>query len=364
VVPYGYLMRRFQQRELFVISSIDFVISTALSLALIGAGFGVMGLAIGRLAAQLVSSTLQFVFARVVPRFGLARKELKAVLAFGLPVAGANLLGWVLLNVDKIIIARLIGPIALGYYVLAFNVANWPMSALAQVVRSSILPFAARTPNSGSVLPRMTAVVWAAALPAGVTLAALSEPLILVVYGQKWAPAAPVLAALGVYGSLRVAFDIFAGYLYARGQSRPVMWLQLVSLIALVGGMLAVTPQLGILAAAWAQVVVTVAIVLPGYLWVLRSTGVSLAAMVRECLIPTLASLPAAGAAYFCATFIDNAPVALLVGGFVAVAVYALIAGRWLLAQLKALRAGPALVQEPSLERERTLSGQTSEGLT
>lgn len=353
VVPYGMLMRRFQQRELFLISAIDFVISTTVTFVLIAAGLGVMALAIGRVAAQLVSSTLQFVFARVVPRYGLDRAELRGILAFGLPVAGANLLAWILLNIDKAILARVAGATLLGYYVLAFNVASWPMSALSQIVRSSVLPYVARAKDGAGALPMLTSLVWACALPSGLVLAALSDPLVEVLYGARWLPAAPALAALGVYGSLRVAFDVFAGYLYARGISRPVLWLQLISLIALVAAMLAATPRFGILGAAWSQVVVSILIVLPGYLVVLRSAGVSLSALGRACVLPILATLPAVAVAVLATALIDSPPAALAAGALGAVLVYLAVMGRWLRARLRRLRSAPEPTEPDETTRTR-----------
>ena len=56
-----------------------------------------MALAIGRVVAQSVATALQFVFTRLRPHFGFDRAVAKSALAFGLPLASANLLSWALL---------------------------------------------------------------------------------------------------------------------------------------------------------------------------------------------------------------------------------------------------------------------------
>lgn len=339
IVPYGMMLRRFQQRELFLIAVVNFVVSTVVTFALLAAGLGVLALAIGRVAAQTVASTLQFVASQIRPRFGLDRDQWREVLAFSLPIAGANLFSWILLNVNNIIIARVAGATALGFYVLGFNIASWPMSALSQMVRSIALPYVSRVQDGAAVLPRMAALVWALALPTGLALAALATPLIHVVYGAKWAASIPVLAALGIYGALRVIFDLFAGYLYALKRSRPVLFLQLFSLIALVCGMVITTPRYGIVGAAWIHVAVSVVLILPGYLFILRATGVRLAALFRECFLPMTAAIPAALVAFAAARYIPIPLVALLVGGLGAVLAYLAVTGRWLRSQLKKARA-------------------------
>ncbi|MCB1297621.1 MAG: oligosaccharide flippase family protein [Microthrixaceae bacterium] len=338
VVPFGMLQRRFQQRELFFVGVVDFVVSTVVTLTLVFLGFGVLGLAIGRVAAQVASSGMQFAFARVVPSYGIDRKAVVPVLAFGLPIAAANLLSWGLLNADNIILVRIAGATALGYYVLAFNISSWPMSALSQVVRSISLPYFSRTDAHKDGLATLTSIAWAGALPAGAVLAALSAPLIEVVYGAKWLPAAPVLAALGLYGGLRVVFDIFAGYLYARGRSRPVLWVQLLWLVVVVAGMIFATSAYGIVGAAWVHVAAAVVVILPAYLVVLQRAGVQVASILRAAVWPTIGALPATAAALLANLFITNALGALLVGGFAALAVYVITMWPWARRRLREYR--------------------------
>lgn len=339
VVPYAMLQRRFQQREMFAVGVADFVVSTSVTLALVATGWGVLGLAVGRVAAQLVSSALQFLLARETPRYGIDRSLVRPVLAFGLPIAGANLLSWGLLNVDNIILARVVGATALGYYVLAFNISSWPMSALGQVVRSVSLPYFSRAGSGGAGLAELTAVAWAAALPIGAVLAALSAPLIEIVYGTRWLPAAPVLAALGLYGSLRVVFDILAGFLYARGRSRPVLWVQLVWIVVLVVGMLLATRAYGIVGAAWVHVLVAVAVILPAYGLALRGTGARLSDFLRAMRRPTVAAAPAVVAAVAARALIGEALPALLLGGAASVAVYLLVMWPWFRTRLRRMRS-------------------------
>lgn len=339
LVPYAMLMRRFQQREMFLVGAVDFAVSTIVTLVLVFAGFGVMGLALGRVVAQIVSSVLQFRLARVRPAFGFDRSRIRPILSFGLPIAGANLLAWGLMNLDNVILVRLLGATALGFYVLAFNVSGWPMNALSQAIRSISLPYFSRSNALRSGVATVVAIGWAGALPAGGVLAVLSTPIITVLYGEKWLLAAPVLAALGLYGSFRVLFEIFNGFLYARGRARPVFWVQVLWLVALVGCMLPASAAFGIAGAGWAHAAVAVVVVLPTYLIVLRGSGISALALARRAGRPTLCAIPAIAVAWACARFIDSPLIALLVGGIAAVALYVALMWTWAVRELKGLSA-------------------------
>ena len=344
VVPYAALQRRFAQRPLFLIAAVDFAVSTAITLALLAAGTGVVALAIARVAAQTCTMVLLFVAARERPRLGWDREVAPSALRFGLPVAIANLISWGVLGTDKVVIAGLIDPVALGYYVLAFNISTWPMTAVGQVVRSVALPAFSRAHEDGRPLPvaAATGLTWALAAPLGALLAALAAPLVHVVYGERWAPAAAALGLLGVVGALRVVADLFSSAALAKGGSGRVAIVQGVWFAALT---LALVPAVlggGFVGAAWAQVAVAALVVGPVFAWLLRSIDVDLRAVGRSLLPPALAAAAAAGAALLvplglAAAGLDADWLALLLGGATGGLLYLLLLRTWLLRRVREL---------------------------
>ena len=332
VVPYAMLQRRFDQRRIFMISVIDFAVSTTVAVVLITLGAGVLSLAIGRVVAQTITLVLQFRFSGERPRFGLDRTLLPALLRFGLPVAGANVLTWALINLDNIVIARVVGITALGFYVLAFNISTWPMSAIGQVIRSITLPLFSRVSREerAAVLGLVGAISWMVALPAGVFLAVLSSPLIALLYGERWLPvSAQILAALGVFGALRVVFDVIAGFLYSQGASSAVFWTQVVWIIALIPSLLVSTINWGAPGAAWAHLAISVLIVVPAYGLFLVRSGVSLRPLLARLWPPILAIVPAAAIGMLASSVIRVPVLALVSGGSAALVAYAVPLVPW-----------------------------------
>lgn len=366
VVPYARLQRELRQRALFAIALVDFVITTILTLLLVFLGWGVMGLAVARVVAQAATLVLQCVAAGGAPRWGLNRQLLPQVAAFGLPVAAANLLSWAVLGADNVVVAGLAGPVALGVYFVAFNVANWPMSALGQVVRSVALPAFSRWRREGvaggaagpgaAVRPGgaaepgsaagsrdpapalAIAPVWTLLLLAGLGLAALAQPVIEVVYGPEWGAAAGLLLWLGLFGSLRALFDLLAAYLLAQGRSR-----ELLCVLALWAGTL--LPLLwwwvgvdGARGAALAHLTVAFLVVLPAYLLALRRAGADVAAVLRALAVPALGLLPAAALAVWCGAQPWPAWLRLAVGSAAMALAGAAVLGPWARRRLVALR--------------------------
>src|SRR4051794_16446566 len=317
IVPYARLVRGFEQRKLFGCSVIDFVVGTSTTIGLVALGMGPMALAIGRVVAQTAAAALQFVLTGLRPRYGFDRAIARSALIFGVPLAAANLLSWALLNVDNVVIARAAGVEALGLYVLAFNISSWPMNTIGQAVRSvSLAGFsrASRNAEDGGLLTAL-ALTWAAALPVGVLLAALARPLVILLYGERWVSSAHVLAALGFFGASRVALDLFATFLIARGATRPVLYIQILWFVALIPAVAAGAHWMGLAGAGWAHVAVSALLILPAYAIALRSIGIRSVELVKAMWLPAVAALPAWWLAHTAAAQIHTPILALLAGG-------------------------------------------------
>jgi lipopolysaccharide exporter len=330
VVPYAHLQREFEQRKLFVCTALDFVTSTGTTITLVLLGMGPLALAFGRVVGQSVATVLQFVLTRTRPRFGFDREVARSAVGLGLPLATANLLSWALLNIDNVVISRVAGVTALGFYVLAFNIANWPINAIGQAVRSvSLAGFSrASADHRDRGLCTALSLTWTLALFFGVMLAALAEPLVTLMYGARWGPAVPVLAALGFFGALRVALDLLATYLMARGAARPVLYVQIWWFVILIPAVIAGTHWLGIAGAGWAHLAVAAVGILPAYAVALRHAGTSPRILVTALWPPLVAAAPTWWVAHLCASSIGEPILALMAGTLAGCATYGAISYR------------------------------------
>lgn len=355
VVPFARLQRGFRQKAIFATSLVDFSVGTAVTLVLVLLGWGPMALAVGRVVAQPCATALQFVLAQCRPRFGIDRTVVRSALAYGLPLAGANLVSIALLSVDKVVVARTAGEIPLGYYVLAFNVASWPMTAIGQTVRPVALAAFSHLDRAGSTsghgLPGALRPTLAIAAPAAAVLAVASVPLVEVLYGERWLAAAPVLAALAAFGALRVAFDLFATFLMARGATRPVLWIQIAWLVALVPAMIFGMRWGGLPGAAWAHVAVGLAVVLPAYLWAGSRAGAPWRPVVASTLPGIAIAAVVLLAAGLAVRLIDVPAIALIAAGLVGGLVTVALVGRPVLRFLRSARNtdGTAAVERSAL---------------
>jgi lipopolysaccharide exporter len=321
-VPNAQMIRDFKQDKIFLANAIAFVPSTVLLILLAKAGGGAMAFAWSRVASQ---AAMAVVLIAVVPRHyrpGLTRSALSITLRFGIPLAGANLVNYILLNVDYAFVGHLLGAAELGVYMLAFTLASAPYSLLGAVINNVSMPAFSRVKYDPTLLKNAMAAglrgVCLIALPMCAMTMTLARPLVLTFYGEKWAASADVLAVLSLYGAVFIVCLLFANMLTALGQTKILLVLQLIWISALVPAMALGVHKDGIVGAAYAHVAIIAPIVLPSYLISLkRLTGVRFTALGRAALPPVLASTAAALAAHGVASQLSS-PLAQLVAGLAA----------------------------------------------
>lgn len=337
-VPGAVVQRDFQQRSRFAADLANFAVATTVAIVGVRLGGGAMALAWSRVAANAVSSAMLAVAAR--DRFwpGFRPAVARELLRFGLPLAGASAVAFAVMNVDYVVVARTLGPVALGYYMIAFNLSGFPVSTLSTTVRSVSLPAFGRLRDSpaaaGAAFATATRVLVSATALVSVLLAALAWPLIRVVYGGRWLPAAAPLVFLAGLGLFRVFHELAYDYLAALGRSRLLLGVQLGWLAALVVLLPLGASRGGLAGIGVGHLVAAYGLILPAYLIVLRRHSVRPGPLLRGCLRPAAAALAGAAAGVACLRLPVSPPVALLAGGAAGTLAYLgvigpALPGRW-----------------------------------
>lgn len=326
-VPAELLTRNFRTKELFIAQISGMIPANLILLALALGGAGAMAFAWSRVLEHLITGVLTYVFVRRIDLPRLNLKVAKRVLGFGLPVASSAGLGMILSNTDYAVVGHVLGAYHLGFYLIAFNVASWPGALMGATLMTIIVPTFSRlahTPEGPRrAIISSAQIVGLVSFPICALTMALSRPLIVSVYGAKWAPAAPVLSTLAVYGAASVLCTFFSYTVVSQGRTGALLPLQLAWLAALIPGMIVGVHLRGIVGAGDAHVVVILGIVLPLYLVVFARTRiVRVRDPLRALLPPLLAAIAAGVAATLVRLALRPEPLQLVVGLIVGLGVY------------------------------------------
>jgi O-antigen/teichoic acid export membrane protein len=167
-------------------------------------GFGVWSL----VGQQLTSSLSQVIILWGVsdwrPGLKISRSHFQELFAFGINIVGINLLNFVNRRSDDLLIGYFLGPEALGYYAIAYNLLLSITQLLTSVLSQVAMPALAKLQqeleklrNAFYTVSELTSFI---AFPAFIGLAVLAPELIEVLFGEKWLPSVPVIQVLSVVG--------------------------------------------------------------------------------------------------------------------------------------------------------------------
>lgn len=344
-VPTAMLTREFRQGRIFTATAIAFIPSNALLVLLALSGDGAVAFAWSRVAGQVIAGGV--VIASVRPWFWPRwnREAVQRALAFGLPLAGANLLNYTLLNADYAFIGGLLGPVLLGIYTLGFNIASWSTSILGAAINGVAMPAFSDVKGDPDAV-REKASQWLAvaalvAFPLSALTAVLAPDIVHVLYGENWSAAAPVLSVLALYGGVFVVSLVASNLLVGTGHAGWVFFVQAVWLGFLVPAVVLGVSAFGLLGAAYAHVAVILVVVVPVYAYALRQVMASpWRAAAASLALPAAAALAAGAAAALTALVVPGGLPRLLGAGLAGSVVFALVARRAILTHVPARRIG------------------------
>lgn len=197
------LRRKLDFRSLAIIEIVSYVLGYGL-IGVIFAflGFGVWSLVIAALNQSTLAVVLSYLFARHKLLLIFEWKFYKPLYSFGSRVSVISFLEFIGSNLDTIVIGRFLGATPLGIYNRAFMLVNLPMQYVTTSFSKVLLPSFSRIQKE---IPRIRKaylssimLVGCLLIPTCVGIMVASREIVLLVLGDKWISAIPVLSILAL----------------------------------------------------------------------------------------------------------------------------------------------------------------------
>jgi PST family polysaccharide transporter len=223
VLPMAALRRRLDYRGRLLPEVAGALLKAAVAIGLAAGGVGVWSLVWAQLAGSIVTTVGYWVLGRTSLRLGMDRALAVALLKFGLPVTAVAFLTFAVFNTPTAAIGRLLGAEELGYYTLAYRLPDLVVINLCAVVGDVLFSALSRLQDDKKALAarylQTVRTVVALSAPIGLGLAAVSTEVVAVFYGDQFAPAAGIAAALSVF-TVIYSINFHAGDVY-KSLGRP-----------------------------------------------------------------------------------------------------------------------------------------------
>ncbi|HEY5759144.1 MAG TPA: lipopolysaccharide biosynthesis protein [Steroidobacter sp.] len=193
--------------------------------------FGGVGIALAWLGAGVWSLVAAFATQSLITwlaAYRLVRHPLRPMFRMsadlrstGIKVLGSTLAAWAAENLERVVIGRVWGVASLGAYSGANGLARAPATLLTYSVQSVALPIASRLQDDPERLRRAYCVMIGGLalvlLPVFSLFAVASQPLVHLLYGERWNEAVPLLAACAVAVPFYVMAANTGTFLWATG---------------------------------------------------------------------------------------------------------------------------------------------------
>jgi PST family polysaccharide transporter len=201
------LMREMRFRTLAAIDVTCALTSQLVAVTTALLGFGLWSLVVGGIAYQLVRMPLLLVKASYRPRILFDVARFRRLLAFGGNVLGFNFVNYFSRNLDNLIIGKALGAEQLGFYDLAYQIMLKPLQNISHTITQPLFPALAELQNdderAGGIYLKVVAVISLITFPMMLGLIVVADRFVMVVFGEKWLPAVPILQVLCVVGAMQ-----------------------------------------------------------------------------------------------------------------------------------------------------------------
>lgn len=190
-------------------------------------GFGAWAIIAQQLTIACTSTALLWAVTPWRPSFVFSLASLRDLGAFSLNVFGQRLLYYLQSNADKVLIGRFLGAAPLGIYTLAYNVITAPFSRIAVPVAEVLFPAFSRMQDDrerlASAWIRASRLVGGVAIPALLGLIVVAPEFTLLVLGERWRAAIPVIQILAGVGMIQSLQTLNSNILQALDRTRTLL---------------------------------------------------------------------------------------------------------------------------------------------
>lgn len=303
------------------------VVSGAIGVGAAFMGAGVWALALQATISALLGSIALWFVIDWRPQMHFQFATIRHLSGFGAWVSIGSVMDVLYTNGIALLIGKLHGVRDLGFYDRAAATQALPSSSISGIVGRIALPLLASKQDDPEALRGSLRLaigcIMLLNLPIMAGLVLLSDLVVIVLLGERWLAAAPILAILAVGGMLYPLHLINVQFILARGQSRTFMSNELakkgIGITCVIVGSF-----FGIIGLAWSQVVYSVLGLFVNARSAERDVGYGAIRQVRDIGGIVLATLVMAVAVYVLRGILTTGPlVTLVICAVVGAAVYA-----------------------------------------
>jgi PST family polysaccharide transporter len=138
------------------------------------------------------------------PKFAFAISDIKDILYFSANLTGFNVINYFARNIDQLLIGRLLGPQALGFYSLANRIMLYPIQNITGVINRVVFPAFSKIQEEKDKIRSsylmMVKTIATLTFPLMLGLFVVTPEFVRIILGANWESAIPLIMILSFCG--------------------------------------------------------------------------------------------------------------------------------------------------------------------
>lgn len=227
IVQQAKLSKAMNFKALAVITLICTLISGIVGLVMAYCGFGVWALVSQTLTATLLRVFTFPLFTKWHPNRPFNKKSFNHLWGFGSKILVTGIFEVIINNLSNILIGRYYDKGQVGYFTKARNFAEVPATTMSSVMSTVLFPLLSEIHEDGDrhkmAFKKVSFYSILFMFPVMILCAVLAEPIVIILFTEKWAPCIPMLQAFLLARAFLPLNVINAHMLQTRGETKLYM---------------------------------------------------------------------------------------------------------------------------------------------
>jgi len=196
---------------LSVISLFGALVNSTVAIAAAFSGMGYLAIVYGNVAGTLAGLAGSLIAQPMAADPRKASIEgMKEIMGFGYHLTLSGIVSWIYLNIDDLIVGKLLGKTVLGLYTKAYWLATLPGETLGRILYTVTFPAYCKVKDDLEKLRKAFLEVYTMnvfiSVPAVVGILVLSNKIVPIVFGSEWVPMIGILELTCAVGMLRAVY--------------------------------------------------------------------------------------------------------------------------------------------------------------
>jgi len=254
MVPASLLEKKLSFKKKFFSEVIPNILYAFVTILLAFIGLGVMSIVFGQIIARGFEMLMVFILQPIRLVFKINKQIFKEMFVYGKELLILSYLTYFVLNFDNLFVGKILGTVQLGFYAVAYNIANFPATHITNVIHRVSFPFYAKVQKNKELLRegffKIITFTCFFSIPLATGIIFFGGYILISLYNDKWLALIIPLQILSVMGFLRGIGANFSSFFCAIGKPKFVRHVTLLMVIIMIITIYPLTKWFGIIGTA------------------------------------------------------------------------------------------------------------------